>query len=259
MRDGGWSNSKSGSKSLKEEKKKFTTSGTVELQSSLLWCYSFTIRSVCVCLLGRLGAFLWWVSGVWGPMGLQVEAFWGKLASLWSVVLMCLKGAGQWSGDPACLWIASLAGFRGTVLAEIEWVCAGVRGVVQGRSWRPVQAWGYGPAEIMNVCGSRLGRAWGHGLAQRSSSRPVQTWGAQPNRTLKYFEPFIQMELSCEMCIYSNNLSHSAIVIFKLYPDYFYCWKVDITIIKINMLIKNDSINKCGSVLLWKLLYQIQF
>jgi hypothetical protein len=78
-----------------------------------------------VCLLGRLGALLWWVAGEWGPMGLQVEAF---QVGLWSVGLTCLKGVGQWSGDPVCLWIAGLADFRGTIPTEILQACAGMRG-----------------------------------------------------------------------------------------------------------------------------------
>jgi hypothetical protein len=74
--------------------------------------------------------------------------FQGELAGLWSMHLVCLKGAGQWSGDPACLWIAGLAGFRGTIPAEIVQACAGLR------VW-----W----VEVMNICGSWLGRPWGHG------------------------------------------------------------------------------------------------
>jgi hypothetical protein len=53
-----------------------------------------------MCLLGSFGAFLWQVDGGWGPTGLGVEAF----AGLWSMGLACLKGAGQQSGDPVCLW-----------------------------------------------------------------------------------------------------------------------------------------------------------
>jgi hypothetical protein len=80
------------------------------------------------------------VAGGWGPTGLQVEAFQGKVVGLWSVGLVCLKSTDQQSGDPACLWIASLAGFGSMVLAEIMQACAGVRGATQWRSWRPVQA-----------------------------------------------------------------------------------------------------------------------
>jgi hypothetical protein len=54
--------------------------------------------------------------------------------------LVCLKGMSWQSGDPACLWIAGLAGFRGTFPVEIVQDCAGVRGAAQWRSWRPVQA-----------------------------------------------------------------------------------------------------------------------
>jgi hypothetical protein len=43
------------------------------------------------------------------------------------VGLVCLKDLSQWSGDPACLWMARLAGFRGKVLAEIVQAYAGVR------------------------------------------------------------------------------------------------------------------------------------
>jgi hypothetical protein len=69
-----------------------------------------------------------------------VEAFCGELVGLWSMGLVFLKGARRWSGDPACLWIAGLAGFRGTILEEIMQTFAGVRGTAQQRSWRPVQA-----------------------------------------------------------------------------------------------------------------------
>jgi hypothetical protein len=47
--------------------------------------------------------------------------------------LACLKSAGSRSGEPACLWIASLAGFRGMVPEEIVQACAGVRGAAQQR------------------------------------------------------------------------------------------------------------------------------
>jgi hypothetical protein len=72
-----------------------------------------------------------WSSPVVGEdgwdLGLQVEAFsCGELVGLWSVGLVCLKGTGWRSGDPACL--------------EIVQACAGVRGTAQLRSWRPVQA-----------------------------------------------------------------------------------------------------------------------
>jgi hypothetical protein len=53
---------------------------------------------------------------------------------------VCLMGMGQQSGDPACLWIASFAGFRGTFPVEIVQACEGVRGAAQWRSLRPVQA-----------------------------------------------------------------------------------------------------------------------
>jgi hypothetical protein len=74
-------------------------------------------------------------------MGLQVEAFYrGGLAGLWSMGLVCLKGMGQQSGDLACLWIASLAGFRDMVPVEITQACAGMKVAAQQRSWRPVEA-----------------------------------------------------------------------------------------------------------------------
>jgi hypothetical protein len=53
-------------------------------------CFDATLlayRPVCVCLSGRFGALLWWVASGWGPTGLQVEAFGGKLAGLWGVGL----------------------------------------------------------------------------------------------------------------------------------------------------------------------------
>jgi hypothetical protein len=54
--------------------------------------------------------------------------------------LVCLKGMGQQSGDLACLWIASLAGFRDMVPVEITQACAGMKVAAQQRSWRPVEA-----------------------------------------------------------------------------------------------------------------------
>jgi hypothetical protein len=36
---------------------------------------------------------------------------------LWSMGLACLKGAGQWSGDPECLWIPGLTGL-GAMIKE---------------------------------------------------------------------------------------------------------------------------------------------
>jgi hypothetical protein len=92
-----------------------------------------------VCFLSRLGTLLWQVAGGWGPTSLKVEAFGSKLAGLWSVGLVCLKGTGQQSGDPECLWIACLVGFRGIVPMEIMQACAGVRGTAQWRLWMSVQ------------------------------------------------------------------------------------------------------------------------
>jgi hypothetical protein len=69
------------------------------------------------------------------------------------VGLACLKGMGQQIGYHPCMWIASLAGFRGTVLAEIGQACAGL--------CRPE---GCGLVEIVNVCPSRLGRPEGLSL-----------------------------------------------------------------------------------------------
>jgi hypothetical protein len=40
--------------------------------------------------------------------------------------LMCLKGAGWQSGDPVCLWIAGLAGFRGR-FSETVLGCASLK------------------------------------------------------------------------------------------------------------------------------------
>jgi hypothetical protein len=56
------------------------------------------------------------------------------------MVLACLKCSGRLYGDPACLWIARLAGFKGTVLVQIMQACAGMRDAAQWRSWRAVQA-----------------------------------------------------------------------------------------------------------------------
>jgi hypothetical protein len=93
-------------------------------------------------------------------MDLQVEAFRGELAGLWGMGLACLKGMGQQSGDPACLWIASLAGFRGMV-PEIMQPCAGLGGASQ---WNGdcvcVDCWD--------------GKPWWCGPVQKGSCRPVQ-------------------------------------------------------------------------------------
>jgi hypothetical protein len=89
------------------------------------------------------------VGGRWvGPMGLPVDDFQDILAGLWSMGLACLKGAGQKSGDPVCLWIAGLAGFRGTVPVEIVQACAGLRGAAQQRLWMPEQALGAWPSRV---------------------------------------------------------------------------------------------------------------
>jgi hypothetical protein len=61
-------------------------------------------------------------------MGLQVETFQSEPVGLWSVSLACLMGTGRQSRDPACLWIAGLAGFRDMVPTEILQSCAGMRG-----------------------------------------------------------------------------------------------------------------------------------
>jgi hypothetical protein len=77
---------------------------------------------------------------------------------LWSIGLACLKGVGQKSGDPACLWIASLAGFKGTFPVEIVQACAGMRGVAQQRPWRPGKALGVWPSRVevvQNCAGMR--------------------------------------------------------------------------------------------------------
>jgi hypothetical protein len=54
---------------------------------------------------------------------------------------------------PFSLWIASLAGFRGKVVAEIVQAYADVRGVALQRSCKPVQVWGAWPngKEIVHV------------------------------------------------------------------------------------------------------------
>jgi hypothetical protein len=81
---------------------------------------------------------------------------------LWSVSLVCLKGMGQWSGDPACLWIAGFSGCRGTVPVEIMQACAGMRGMSR---------WNRDGVHVDRG----FGRPWGHGLAEQRSCRPVQT------------------------------------------------------------------------------------
>jgi hypothetical protein len=109
---------------------------------------------------------------------------------LWSMGLVCLKGTGQWNGDPACVWIPGLTGLEALAAEWRLWVCGslalqalGVQAckvnIVQGcaglggmagkaevckagghspakqSSCRVVQAWrGCGTAEIINVCGS---------------------------------------------------------------------------------------------------------
>jgi hypothetical protein len=54
--------------------------------------------------------------------------------------LVFLKGVGQESGDPVCLWIADLVDFRGTDPAEILQACAAMRSTAHLRSWRSVKA-----------------------------------------------------------------------------------------------------------------------
>jgi hypothetical protein len=107
------------------------------------------------------------------------------------VGLACLKGVGQWSGDCACLWIASLASFRDMVLVEILQACEGMWGAVgQSRDCaglcRPE-----GCGQQSRDCASlrsgdhacvdpQLGRPWGCGTAELRSCRPVQAWEARP-------------------------------------------------------------------------------
>jgi hypothetical protein len=61
-------------------------------------------------------------------------------------------GLAEW--DCLCLWIASLAGFRGMILAEIVQACASMRGAVGGDLAGLCRTEGHGPVEIMNVSGS---------------------------------------------------------------------------------------------------------
>jgi hypothetical protein len=74
---------------------------------------------------------------------------------------VCLKGVGQQSGDSECLWIASLASFRGTVLEEIVQACAGLGGMAQQNG--------------DHLCVDHgLGKPEGCGPAEQRSLRPVQ-------------------------------------------------------------------------------------
>jgi hypothetical protein len=109
---------------------------------------------------------------------------------LWSMGLACLKGTGQRSGDPACLWIPGLTGLgsspeeqRSCMCGSLAWQalgaqacrvnivqgCAGFRGVAQRNGdhaclylwWgRP---WGCGPAKqrLQGCAGLGVGGACG--------------------------------------------------------------------------------------------------
>jgi hypothetical protein len=126
---------------------------------------------------------------------------------LWSVGLAFLKGAGQQSGNPVCLWIPGLTGLVGvSVQQNGDRVCVGGGSPV----WQGLGAQGCG-VNIVQGCAC-LGdmaqwngdhtclylwcsRPWGSGLADQRSCRAVQSWvcgrqcrdragwGAQPSET----------------------------------------------------------------------------
>jgi hypothetical protein len=71
--------------------------------------------------------------------------------------LECLKGTGQWSGDPACLWIPGLTGLQGwTSRTEIMHV------------WVPGLAGLKGAGLQTGYCAG-LCRPGGHGPVERRS------------------------------------------------------------------------------------------
>jgi hypothetical protein len=106
-------------KNLKLKKSPFWSS-----RIAVLFVLMLASRPVFVCLFGRFGAFLWQMDGGRGPTGLQVEALsCGEVVGLWSVGLVCLKGADWQSGDPVCYGIPGLTGLGGTVEQNGDHVC----------------------------------------------------------------------------------------------------------------------------------------
>jgi hypothetical protein len=86
---------------------------------------------------------------------------------LWSVGLACLKGTGQLSRDPACLWIPGLTDLGGTIEQNGDCVCG---------SWA-WQALGAQPCRvnIVQCCAGFRGVA--------SKAEIVQGWRAQPSKS----------------------------------------------------------------------------
>jgi hypothetical protein len=70
--------------------------------------------------------------------------------------MACLKGAGWWSGNPACLWIPGLTGLGGTVEQNRDCVCGGVPGLEALR----------GTALQSEYC-AVVCRLWGHDQQSR--------------------------------------------------------------------------------------------
>jgi hypothetical protein len=83
--------------------------------------------------------------------------------------LECLKGTGQWSGDPACLWIPGLNGLGGAVQQNGDPQLGRLRGT---------GLWSRYCAGLCRPGGHRAGlcRPWEHGLAEQRLSRAVQAW-----------------------------------------------------------------------------------
>jgi hypothetical protein len=91
--------------------------------------------------------------------------------------LACLKGAGRWSGDPACLWIPGLTGL-GDAMEQFEILCVWVpssRSCVCGSlAW---QALGAQPCRVTIVqCCAGFG-----GVAGKAEI--IQDWGPWPSET----------------------------------------------------------------------------
>jgi hypothetical protein len=64
--------------------------------------------------------------------------------------LACLKGAGQWSGDPVCLWIPSLTGLGGVAQQNRDHVCGSLAWQALGdrlAEWILCRPGGHGPVE----------------------------------------------------------------------------------------------------------------
>jgi hypothetical protein len=112
--------------------------------------------------------------------------------------LACLKHAGLWSGDPACLGMPGLTGLEGAVQQNGDHACVGPGlGRIRGTCLRSeycagvYRPWGHGPAErrscmFVSPAQPALGawppkqRPWGaggRGPAKQSSCKAVQALG----------------------------------------------------------------------------------